>query len=100
MWETLKGFIGPIISIISSLIGGGPLGLIGFGVGILGLIFGGIWIYNKYKNWVFSEAHSKQNDKAVSDHSKVIDKNIDHSNSDDKTFTHSKKSKENAFNPN
>lgn len=97
MWETIKSWIGPAFSLVMSLIGGGPWGLVAFGVGAVALLVGGIWVFNKFKNWQFDNAHEKQNEQAVIDQGKVIDKNIEHSDDDDLTFDKSKKDKEEAL---
>lgn len=98
MWDVIKEWAAPVVSIISSLIGGGPLGLVGFGLGIVVLVVGGIWAFNKFKNWKFNNAHDEQNEQSVKDHNKVIDKNKQHSDDDKETFDQSKTDKENAFN--
>lgn len=100
MWEAIKGLIGPVIGVIGSLVGGGPLGLIGFAVGVIGLLIGGIWVYNKYKNFLFDKAHKDQNEQSTKIHEKVIDENTKHSDADKITFDQSKKDKEGAFDGN
>lgn len=97
MWETIKSFLGPAFSLIMSLVGGGPWGLIAFGVGAVALLVGGIFLYNKYKQIIFDNAQKKQNQDAVIDHENVVDKNIEHGKDDAISFEKSKTDKENAF---
>ena len=97
MWETIKSWIGPAFSFVMSLIGGGPWGLIAFGIGAVALIVGGIFVFNKFKNWQFDNAQKKQNEDAVADHAKIVDKGIEHAKDDAASLEQSKKDKENAF---
>lgn len=79
---SIAGLIGPILGLFGSIIGAGPFGAIVAGLGGLGLLVGGIFLYNKFKAWQFASAQNSGNEQAVIDSAHVIDHN-QHQGSDD-----------------
>ena len=79
---TIMSILGPILSVFTSILGGGPLGAIVGGIGAIGLLIGGIILYGKFKAWQYASAQNSGNAQAVTDNSHVIDSG-QHQSSDD-----------------
>jgi len=94
IWGPVIGILG---SIVTAVMGAGPLGAILAGVGAIAVTILSIFAYNKYKNWQFDSAHKKENEKNVEDHGKVIEENQAISADDEASLEQSKKDKDNAF---
>lgn len=94
--DTIKSLIPTILGFLGSLVGGGPLGLIGFAVGSIALLVGGIFLYNKYKGMVFNQAAKKQGEDAVKDAQGLIIKNQQQGKDDSSNFQKSQEDKEKA----
>lgn len=94
--DTIKSILPGIIGLIGSLVGGGPLGLIAFGIGSIGLIIGGVVLYNKYKGMIFKQAEQQQIKDGVKDAQDLIVKNQKQGADDSKTFQESEKDRDEA----
>lgn len=93
---TIISLIGPVIGLVSSFLGAGPVGWIVSGVGILGAVIGGIFLYNKFKAWQFNAADNAGNQQENVDHGHVITDNQHQSNDDTISFNQSQSDKEKA----
>lgn len=100
MMDKLKVW-GPILGIVASIItavmGAGPIGAILGGVGGIATAVIGLMARNWYMNWKFANAHKNENEQAISDAGKVIEGNTELSKDDEKTLSQSKKDKLGAF---
>lgn len=91
-------FLGPIISLVSSVIGGGPYAWVFSGVGLLGLLAGGIFLFNKFKNAQFDHAQNSGNEQGTVDIGHVITDNQHQGSDDEVSEAQSEKDKINAIN--
>lgn len=78
----ILGIVGPIIG---SLVGASPLGAILLGVAGIGVLIGGIVLFNKFKNWKFTQTHNTEVEQAAQDLVQVIVNNQQQSVGDSAT---------------
>lgn len=91
--DTIISLLPSLIGLIGGVVGSGPVGLIAGGIGILGMLGAGLWIYNKYRNYIFNKVNDQEHQQSAVDQGNVILQNQAQSSEDQVTMSQSEKDK-------
>lgn len=97
MKSLLPAALSGLVSLLGGMISGGPWGAL---VGVLGLaaaVGGSLWLYGKYRDFVFNQTDTHEHEDASHDQGTVISDNQHQSTGDASTINQSEQDKLNAI---
>ena len=95
--DTVMKFLPAITSLLGGVLSAGPWGAIFMGVAAIGLLIGGVIIYNKIKQYQFKKAQDDSHQNQVDGQNQTIKDNQDIAIGDSSTVDQHKSDKQKAL---